>query len=117
GIVLCGLEICRRRGRGCSKDSSVDRADFSSCAAEDATATADGMRRMPHNGRVVRYANIHLGRLAVMERFVMTQTRHIDAGISEYISTGYIGLPASMCRDVKHGSSHKVQRQLHYWAS
>ena len=52
------------------------------------------MRRMPHNGRVVRYANIHYGTLAVMERFVMTQTRHIDAGISDYISTGYIGLPA-----------------------
>ncbi|MBS6274978.1 hypothetical protein [Trueperella bernardiae] len=73
----------------------MDRADFSnSHVAEVVTATADDMRRTPHNGRVVRYANIHLGRLAVMERFVMTQTRHIDAGISDYISTGYIGLPA-----------------------
>ena len=58
------------------------------------TATASDMRRTPHDGRVVRYANIHYGTLGVMERFVMTQTRHIDAGISEYISTGYIGLPA-----------------------
>ena len=50
-----------------------DEFEAAAMLLQGVTATADGMRRTPHHGRVVRYANIHLGRLAVMERFVMTR--------------------------------------------